>query len=64
MYFSTHGEKNEWTCGYDGIWMNEKNNSASQPLTNINYFHVDVHEKNHHELNGCLFERNGYLIKK
>jgi hypothetical protein len=47
--------KDEWTCGYDGIWMNEKKN-ASRPLTNINYFHVDVHEKSHHELNGCLKE--------
>jgi hypothetical protein len=46
--------KDEWICGCDGIWMNQENINAFKPLTYINYFHVDVHEKNHHELNGCL----------
>lgn len=35
-------------------WM--KKNSASGPLMDIIYFHMDVHEKSHHELNGCLKE--------
>jgi hypothetical protein len=49
-------KRDEWTCGYNGIWMNEENNSAYGPLMDINYFHVDVREKSHHELNGCLKE--------
>ncbi len=28
--------KDEWTSGYDGIWMNEEDNNASGPLMDIN----------------------------
>ncbi len=31
-------------------------------LMNVNYFHEDVQEKSHHELNGAL-EKNDYLIQ-
>lgn len=53
--------KDKWTSGYNGIWMNEEDNNTSGPLMEVNCFHVDVHEKNHHELNGML-EKNDYLI--
>jgi hypothetical protein len=33
--------KDEWTSGYDGIWMNEENNNAFGPLMDINCFHID-----------------------
>jgi hypothetical protein len=46
--------RNEWTSGYDDTWMNEDDNSIFELLTNVNCFHVDVHERNHHELNGVL----------
>ncbi len=55
--------KDAWTSGYDGIWMNEEDNNTFGPLMDVNYFHVDIHEKSHHELNGVL-EKNEYLIKK
>ncbi len=63
--FNTYGgeKKDEWACGYDGIWMNGKDNYSSQPLRDVNYFHVDVQKKSHHELNGVL-EKNDYLIQK
>jgi hypothetical protein len=46
MCFSTHGKANEeWMeGGYEDIWMNEEDNNAFGPLTNINCFHVDVQE--------------------
>jgi hypothetical protein len=34
--------------------MNEEGYSAFGPLMDINYFHVDVQKKSHHELNGVL----------
>jgi hypothetical protein len=40
--------------GDDDIWMNEENKSAFEPLTGSNFFHVDIHEKCHHEMNGVL----------
>jgi hypothetical protein len=43
--------------------MNGKDNYSSQPLRDVNYFHVDVQKKSHHELNGVL-EKNDYLIQK
>ncbi len=55
--------KDAWTSGYNGIWMNEEDNNTFGPLMDVNYFHVDIHEKSHHELNGVL-EKNEYLIKK
>jgi hypothetical protein len=65
-HISTHTakkKKDEWTCGYDGIWMNGKNNNTFQALRDVNYFHVDIQKKIHHELNGVL-EKNDYLIQK
>ncbi len=65
-HISTHmvkQTKDAWTSGYDGIWMNEEDNNTFGPLMDVNYFHVDIHEKSHHELNGVL-EKNEYLIKK
>jgi hypothetical protein len=53
--------RNGWTCGYDDIWMNEKNKSASKPLTNNNYFHMDIHERRHYETNG-VFKKNEHSI--
>ncbi len=55
--------KDAWTSGYDGIWMNEEDNNTFGPLINVHYFHEDIHEKSHHELNGVL-EKNEYLIQK
>jgi hypothetical protein len=49
-------KKDEWIGGYDGIWMNEEDNNTSQPLRDINYFHMDVQKRSHHELNG-VFEK-------
>jgi hypothetical protein len=46
--------KNEWTSGYNDTWMNEEENSRFELLTNVNCYHVDVHERSHHELNGVL----------
>jgi hypothetical protein len=37
--------------------MNEEHNNSSRPLTEVNYFHVDVHERSHHELN-VMLEKN------
>ncbi len=47
--------------GDDGIWMNGEDQSAYEPLTNNNYFHVDIQEQGHHEMNGVL-EKNEYLM--
>jgi hypothetical protein len=55
--------RNGWTCGYDDIWMNEEDKSASKPLTNNNYFHVEVHERSHHEMNGVL-KKSEHSIQK
>jgi hypothetical protein len=33
---------NEGEDGDDGIWMNGEDQSAYEPLTNNNYFHVDI----------------------
>ncbi len=43
--------KDERVSGYNGIWMNEKDKNAFRPLTNSNYFQVDIKERNHHEMN-------------
>ncbi len=43
--------------------MNGKDNNTFQPLKDVNYFHVDVQKRSHHELNGVL-EKNDYLIQK
>jgi len=45
--------KDEWIGGYHDIWMNEYNNTF-EPLMNVNYFHMDVQEKSHDELNEVL----------
>jgi hypothetical protein len=49
--------------GYDGIWMNEEDQSASKLLIDSNYFYVDVQEQNHHEMNMVL-EKNEHLMQK
>jgi len=49
--------------GDDGIWMNEEDQSAFEPLMNNNCFHVDIQEHDHHEMNGVL-EKNEYLMQK
>jgi hypothetical protein len=36
--------KNEKEDGDNGIWMNEEDHSASNPLVDNNCFHVDVQE--------------------
>ncbi len=36
---------------YDDIWMKEEDQSASRPLINNNFFHMDVQERSHHEMN-------------
>ncbi len=65
-YLNTHGNKTrkEWTNGDNSTKMNEKGNNASWPLKyerGVNYFHMDVKEKNHHELNG-VFKKNKNLM--
>jgi hypothetical protein len=55
--------KDKRVGGYNGIWMNEKNKSAFRPLTNSNYFQVDIKEKNHNEMNKVL-EKNEHLMQK
>jgi hypothetical protein len=54
--------RNGWTSGYDAIWMKEEDQIASRPVTNYNCFHVDIHEKGHHEINGVL-ERSEHLMQ-
>lgn len=46
--------KDERVGGYDGIWMNEGDSNTFEPMIDNNYFHVDVHEQGHHEMNGVL----------
>jgi hypothetical protein len=49
--------RDEWTCGYDCTRMNEERSNTFRPLiceNDVKCFHVDVQEKNHHELNGVL----------
>jgi hypothetical protein len=55
--------RNEWTSGYHDTWMNEDDNSRFELLMNVNYFHVDVHEKSHHELNGLLEKKSVFNVK-
>ncbi len=43
--------RDEWISGYHDICMNGYNNTF-EPLMNVNYFHMDVQENSHHELNG------------
>jgi hypothetical protein len=50
--------KDEGVGGYDGIWMNEGDSNACEPMIDNNYFHMDVHEQGHHEMNGCLKKVN------
>ncbi len=50
--------KDEGASGYDGLWMNEEDQSASRPLTYSNCFHVDVQECNHHEMNEVCKKMN------
>ncbi len=56
--------RNRWTCGYDDIWMNEEDKSTSKPLTNNNYFHVDIHEKSHYEMNKVFKKMNIQYINR
>ncbi len=49
--------KNEKEDGDNGIWMNEEDHSASNPLVDNNCFHVDVQEWSHHEVSGVLEEK-------
>jgi hypothetical protein len=53
--------KDEWIGGYHDICMKEYNNTF-EVFMNVNYFHMDVQENSHHELNGVL-EKNDYLIQ-
>jgi hypothetical protein len=49
--------KDEWTCGYNYIRMNEEGSNTFGPLIcekDVNCFHVDVQERSHHESNGLL----------
>jgi hypothetical protein len=46
-----------------GIWMNEENQSAFEPLTNNNCFHVDIQEQGHHEMNGVLEKKKKINVK-
>jgi hypothetical protein len=49
--------RDEWTCGYNCTRMNEEGINTFGPLiceNDVNYFHVDVQERSHHELNGVL----------
>ncbi len=55
--------KDERVGGYNGIWMNEKDKSAFEPLMDSNYFQVDIKERNHHEMNE-VFEKNKHLMQK
>lgn len=55
--------KDEGQNGDDGNWMNEEDKSASEPLMENNYFHMDVQEQSHHERNGEV-EENEQLMKK
>jgi hypothetical protein len=43
--------------------MNEGYSNAFEPMINNYYFHMDVHEKSHHEMNGML-EKNEHLLQK
>jgi hypothetical protein len=54
--------KNGWTSGYDARWMKEEGQTAFEPLMDYNYFHVDIHEKGHHEMNGVL-EKSEHLMQ-
>ncbi len=55
---------NERVYGYDGIWMNEEDKSASKPLANNNCFHVDVQEGGHHEMNGGARKKKHLMQKQ
>jgi hypothetical protein len=55
--------KDEGVGGYDGIWMNERDSNAFEPMIDNNYFHVDVHEQGHYEMNGML-EKSEHLMQK
>jgi hypothetical protein len=43
--------KVEGVGGYDGIWMNEKDQTTFRYLIDNKHFHVDIHEQSHHEMN-------------
>jgi hypothetical protein len=49
--------------GYKDMWMNEEDNNAFGPLTDVNYFHVDVQERIHHELNGAFEKKRVFNAK-
>jgi hypothetical protein len=49
--------------GYNGIWMNEEDQSAFELLIDNNYFYVDVQEQSHHEMNMVL-EKKKHLMQK
>ncbi len=63
LAYMANATKDKRVGGYNGIWMNEKDKSAFKPLTNSNYFQVDIKEKNHHEMNKVL-EKNEHLMQK
>lgn len=56
--------RDEWIGGYNCTRMNERRISTFGPLMcekNVSYFHMEVQEKNHHELNRLL-KKCDYLI--
>ncbi len=49
--------RDDWTCGYNCIRMNEKGSNTFGPLIcekDVSGFHMDVQEISHHGLNGVL----------
>jgi len=62
----TENTRDEWTCGYNCTRINEGMINAFGPLMcekDVSYFHMEVQEKSHHELNG-LPKNCNYFIKK
>jgi hypothetical protein len=55
--------KYEREDGDNGIWMNEEDKNASNPLVDSNCFHADVEEWGHHEMNGVLEKKKANNAK-